>query len=320
MFLVILAGWLARKRKALSAETTATLSRFVVDITFPALGFLQMLKSVDIPALRENWFTPLLGVAILLVGQLVGLSTAGFFCRKAQRATFIFLIVINNWVYLPLPIAQGLYGDDGVRVILFSNIGVQLFLWTVGVWTLRGGKPDRNTLLDLLKNPGLLGILAGIFAACVFPSLHLLAGSAANAPAGHSTLAIKAVLQALDFIGGLTIPLSLIVTGAQLGGLELSKRTEWRPLTGVLLGRLFLTPLLVVLLVQLAQAGGITIPEIPRMLGYIVALMPVALSCSIFTERFGGDTALAARGIFYSTLLSIVTVPVAFFFIQKLGW
>src|SRR5208283_3839200 len=114
MFLVILAGWLARRRKALSGETTATLSRFVVDVTFPALCFAQMLKSVDAPALRAGWFAPLLGAAVLLVGEVVGLCTAGLFCRQAQRATFVFLVSISNWVYLPLPIAQGLYGEEGV--------------------------------------------------------------------------------------------------------------------------------------------------------------------------------------------------------------
>jgi len=45
----------------------------------------------------------------------------------------------------------------------------------------------------------------------------------------------------------------------------------------------------------------------------------VAISCSMFTERFGGDVSLSAQGIFYSTLFSLLTVPVFFFIIQRLG-
>ena len=54
------------------------------------------------------------------------------------------------------------------------------------------------------------------------------------------------------------------------------------------------------------------------MVAYIIACMPIAVSCSMFTERFGGDTSLAARGIFYSTLFSIVTVPAFFYLLQSL--
>ena len=36
MFLVILAGWLARRRGYLGEEASATLSRVVVDLAFPA--------------------------------------------------------------------------------------------------------------------------------------------------------------------------------------------------------------------------------------------------------------------------------------------
>ena len=47
MFLVILAGWLARRRGYLSQEAGSILSRIVVDAAFPALVFTQMLRTVD---------------------------------------------------------------------------------------------------------------------------------------------------------------------------------------------------------------------------------------------------------------------------------
>ena len=47
--------------------------------------------------------------------------------------------------------------------------------------------------------------------------------------------------------------------------------------------------------------------------------MPVAISCSVMAERYGGDVPLAAQGIFYSTLFSLLTVPAMFFLIQRFG-
>ena len=314
MFLVILAGWVARRRAYLTGETTGTLSRFVVDIAIPALVFTQMLRTVAPGALRANWFLPLLGGAILLIGQLVGLATMPLFSQRDQRGTYVFLVSIANWIYLPLPIAQALYGDDGVRAVLLFNVGAQVLLWTLGVWTLRGGKPDARSLRELATNPGLLATVAGILFALFVPASRTLETMSVARP--PLILAAGALIQALVLVGSLTIPLSLIVTGAQLGGLHLSAHRPSRTLTGVLAARLVLTPLVVVLLIGLFASFGVTLPLVPRMTTIIIAAMPVAVSCSIFTDRFGGDTPLAARAIFYSTLLSILSVPAIFFLLR----
>jgi ABC-type sulfate transport system permease component len=70
MFLVILAGWFARRHGFLAKEVIATLSVLVVDVAFPALVFTQMLRTVDGPALREGWFTPLLCGLLIVHPQL----------------------------------------------------------------------------------------------------------------------------------------------------------------------------------------------------------------------------------------------------------
>ncbi len=315
MFLVILAGWVARHRRYLTAETTGTLSRFVVDITIPAMVFAQMLRTVNPASLCACWFEPLLGGGIFLLGFLLGLLILPVCRRKDQRGTFVFLIAVANWIYLPLPIVQALYGDEGVRTILLFNVGATLVLWSLGVWTLRGGKPDLHSLRELALNPGLVATALGIFIALLIPASRTMETAASF----HSafTLSGGAIVQALAMVGNLTIPLSLIVTGAQLGGLDLSDHHPSRTLFGVLAGRLLLTPLILVLLVWLGARCGLTLPHVPLMICYIIAAMPVAVSCSIFTDRFGGDTSLAARAIFYSTLLSIVTVPAMIYLVQQ---
>ena len=318
MFLVIMVGWIARRRKALNAETTAILSLFLVDVVFPAYVFVQMLKCVDGPFLRQNWYLCVIAPAILVLGEIVGLLIAGLFAHKEQRLTFIFLVSIANWVYLPLPIAEGLYRQEGVRVILLCNAGAQLALWSMGVWTLRGGRPDLESVKNLLKNPGLLATAGGIALALAWPGAAALARHDPAPDASALAFSFRAICQALDLVGDLVMGLSLIVTGAQLGGLQFSDNRDWRAQTGVTFGRLLLTPLVTIGLVQLARMGGWEIPEMPRMLMYIIAFMPVAISCSIFTERFGGDTALAARAIFYTTFLSIGTVPAFYYVVQRL--
>ncbi len=316
MFLVIVVGWLARRRGFLAAEFTATLSRLVVDVAFPALVFTQMLRTVDAAALREGWFSPLLCGLLIVVAYLVGLVLAPLFGGKTQRNTFIFLIAIPNWVFLPLPIAEALYGSAGVRAVLLCNVGAQLVLWSFGVWILHGTM--RQAARNLLTNAGLWATALGIGAALLFPAARDLEmiNPATASPGG---LIGGAIVQALAMVGNLTIPMSLLAIGAQLGGLVVPLHRLPRALWGVILGRLLVAPVVTLALGWTAIKVGLQLPEATRMVGYLIATMPVAISCSVMTERYAGDVPLAAQGIFYSTLFSLLTVPAIFFLIQRFG-
>ena len=91
-------------------------------------------------------------------------------------------------------------------------------------------------------------------------------------------------------------------------------------LWGVLALRLAAAPLLAILLVQAAARVGLVIPDAPRQIFYLVAAMPIAISCTLFTERYGGDSLLSAKAILASTLASLATVPLLFRLIQSQGW
>lgn len=318
MFLVILVGWWARRRGYLAAKTTTVLSLFVVDVALPALVFTQMLRTVTPAALREGWFAPLLMGVLIVIAYVAGLLVAPWFSHGEQRNTFVFLAAIPNWIFLPLPIVETMYGDAGVRTLLLDNVGAQLMLWTFGVWILHGSVTPREAFRNIATNPGLIATALGIVVAFVIPSSRdwEMASSASRSP---FSLAASAVVQAMAMVGTMTISVSLLAIGAQLGDLKLHAHRPSRALWGVLFARLIVGPLLTALVGWTILKAGVTVPEVPRRIGYLIATMPVAISCSMFTERFGGDVSLGAQGIFYSTFFSLLTVPAIFFLIQQLG-
>lgn len=313
MFVVILAGWLARRRGFLGPEAGATLSRIVVDLAFPALVFSQMVRTVDATVLRQDWLLPLLPVALVLVAWLAGLAVAPLVCSRPQRNTVLFLIASPNWVFLPLPIAEALYGGDGVRLVLLCNVGAQLALWSIGVWILHGDL--RQALRGLAANIGLWATVGGMAAALVLPGLRGLAdlrGSSASLPGTFGA----ALLDAVAMVGSLTIPLSLLAIGAQLGAVPVALRRLPAALWGVVAGRLLLAPLATLGLGLLLARAGLRLPETTRMVVVLVASMPVAIVCSAMAERYGGDAELAAQSVFLTTLASLVTVPGLFWLVS----
>ena len=316
MFLVIVGGWLARRRGFLAADFTATLSRLVVDVAFPALVFTQMLRTVDAAALRDGWIGPVASGLLIVIAYFAGLLVSPMFSGKLQRNTFIFLVAIPNWVFLPLPIVQALYGDSGVRTVLLCNAGAQLILWSFGVWILHG--TVRQAMKNLLTNTGLWATALGIGVALLFPAARdLETVNPAALPPGM--MLPGALVQALAMVGSLTIPMSLLAIGAQLGELTIAVHRFPKVLWGVLLARLLLAPLVTVAIGFALMKMGAVIPTETRMIIYLIATMPVAISCSVMAERFHGDVTLAAEGIFYSTFFSLLTVPAIFFLIQRFG-
>jgi malate permease and related proteins len=313
MFLVILAGWFARRRGYLKDEAGAALGRIVVDVAFPALVFTQMLRTVDAAVLRQDWLLPLLPFPLVAIAFLVGAAMSPLFGGKDQRKTVLFLITSPNWVFLPLPIAEALYGSAGVRVVLLCNVGAQLALWSIGVWILHGEIP--KALRNLATNVGLWATAAGIAVALGFPGVH----DPANLHPGSLSaggMAGAAVLDALTMVGSLTIPMSLLAIGAQLGAIPISTHRFPASLWGVVIARLVAVPLVTVALGAALARAGFRLPEGTRQIVVLLAAMPVAIVCSVIAERYGGDTGLAAQAIFLSTLFSILTVPVLFLLVS----
>ena len=318
MFLVMALGWVARKRSLITDDAGRVLSRLLVDMIFPALIFTQMLRTVNLQVLRECWFVPILGAAVIVIAKGVGQLGMPLFRHKGTLATAVFLVAMPNWVFFPLPIVERLFGDAGVRDVLLCNVGAQLMLWTIGVWTLRGKMASKVAFKELAINHGLVATVAGIVIALVFPFTRSLE-TVSVAGASVGVLSAASVVQALAMLGSLTIPLSLVITGSQLGSLNLADHYPTRDFVGVIVLRLLVAPAITIAVLTAAILLGLRIPEVTRMTTYLIAAMPVAISCSIVTERFGGDTPLAARAIFYSTLWSILTVPALYYLIRLLG-
>lgn len=307
MFLVIAVGYACRRRGTLNAETTPVLSRLVTDIMLPALIFIQMADKVDLPSLRAGWIVPLLACAGTCVGFVLGWATWRLFATRAQAPVFIFASGISNWVYLPLPIVMELYGASGLQTLFLCNLGLQVLFWTLGVAILHGGRLDTRAFKRLATNPGLIATVAGIAFAV---SRGMFPDAFAYLAAHHPWIGAASVLEGgMRLLGDATIPVSLIVTGAQIAAATLVQNTPRRAIAGVILNRLLLAPLLCLLLLAGFAAWVPMLRLDQLMVIAIVVSMPVSVTSTVLTEKMNQDTALAAQSVLYSTLASIAVVP-----------
>ncbi len=306
MFVVLFTGFFLRRGRAITDEMTATLSQLITDLIFPALVIAKLIDLVSWQTVRESASVFIVGAVILLFG----IAVAGIYGRlllpPASRRSGAFLVAIPNWIFMPLPIVQTLYGPPGVRALLLINVSMQFILWTCGIWMLQRGVADAHPLDQLRKNRGLQATAVALVLGIVLPA----ASSLPATDAIQTTIKIaRALLDGIDILGSLTIPLSLLVIGAQLGGLSEKHVTDSRTLGIVIAGRLLVLPILSAIVLTLMRRFGLSGPEVVQNVALIIVTMPIAVTCGAFLERFNGDVPLGARAIFLSTIGSIVTVP-----------
>ncbi|MDB4349924.1 AEC family transporter [Omnitrophica bacterium] len=291
LFLMMAVGALARFKKVITDEALDALCKIVLYVTLPFL-FIYVLSTKCVgDTILSFWTAPLFAVAIIFIGYGVAWAAAKFLRLSPKRkGTFIFLISFQNSGFLAIPIALALFGDEGVLNIIIFNIGFNVLYWTFGVWLFSQSNTSvkHNPFVNLVNTGTIalaLGIVLGAF--CVkLPGF---------------------LLDASKTLGAATIPLAMLVVGAILAGSELKKgiRFNFKEISAVVVCRLVLIPIIFLGLVR--YLGGAS--QLMRSIIILQACMPSASTSPLLAKRLGGDYDLAASGVFFTTLISIITIP-----------
>ena len=187
--------------------------------------------------------------------------------------------------FIGLALASKLAGTPGVAVIALL-IGVSVPLMNIGaVWPM-ARHAQRGFLGELVRNPLIIGTVSGLAA-------NLLGWS------------IPGWLEpTVSRIGGASLALGLMAAGAgmQLGALNHAKLLG----SALLLIRHLLMPLLALLLSRLFHLNPI---QTTMLLTF--SALPTASSCYVLASRMGYDGAFVAALVTVSTLLGMVSLPLA---------
>lgn len=291
------AGFLARRRGMLSAQGTNDLAHIALSLVYPALIFVSIAE-LSLADLRAHLSLPLLVMVIAFTGFGLGLLAVRFLGRvppETSRA-FLFHCLINNYSFLPLPLVLFRYGDAGVALLIFSSVGYEILLWSLGVMLFSRAERKRDQLKSLFSPPflALLVSLAWVAARDLLPW---------PAPPAGLALAGQTLRSGLKTLGAATIALSMLVAGSRFAVLEFKTILGWR-IWFVSAIRLVAVPLILI-----PGLGLIPMDPVARGILYIIAVMPSAMVSVLFSERYGGDTDFIAGGLLLTHLWALITVP-----------
>ena len=301
---MVLMGVLARRRGWLDAVGTRQIALLVTNLLYPALIYASLVQTFTLPGLAANWTLPAGTLLIMGVGFGVGLLAARLvpFRGEGERRAFRFQCTINNYVFLAMPLVLIYWGAKGVALLVFSTVGSEISLWTLGVIALTGHRVEWRSLRHLFSM-SMGAILAAVL------TLGVVQVSGWQAPAGGLVGDLRqALLGALDIVGKGTVPLAMVVAG--------SRMAELRPRHLLRLPQLVVVGLRLAVIPAAALALLNVLPFAPdaRNVLTIVAVMPSSIASVMLSEIYAADSEFAATAVLLTHVAALFTIPL------WLGW
>lgn len=287
VFVVVACGFALRRGGKLRPEADRSLFTIAVNFLYPCLIAHSVLGNPALQDLGNVLLSPVVGALLLLGSMLVAALAARLLRipRPQPSSTFVFTSAIPNWGYLPIPLMQAVFGERATGVLFVHNIGLELTLWSVGVWFLAGEGSWRRAF-----NIPFFAILAALV-------LNLL-----HAGAWLPTF----LMESLRFLGQAALPMSLLLTGVSLadavkeGGLT---RHVGQTVAGCVVKLAVLPPLII-----LAAKWLPCSTELKQVL-VVQASMPCAMVPVIVARYYKADTGTAVRIVLASTIIGLLTIP-----------
>ena len=194
-------------------------------------------------------------------------------------------MIFPNSAFIGIPVAAAIYGSTAVFGISLLNLPFYVALYCYGVSLIQGvpmGKVDLKQIFSPLMITSILGLALYL---CNIRLPDLLA-------------------EPMQTIGQISTPGAMMLIGSTLEDVPLKKAVcNWRLLL-LTAGRLLLAPVAVHLVFSLFVKDEMLLGLVT-----LIAAMPSASFVSLLAAEYEKNEVLAAEGVFLTTILSVVTIP-----------
>lgn len=292
LFLYMLCGVVVSRLNIIREDNRQPLVRLLMDVAMP----MMVLNAFNKPTTMDEIKSSLWVMAIALAGCAVTGVLGHWLWRNQpenKRKVLMYASMFSNAGNAGLPIISLVFGPLGVFYASMYLIPPRILQWTVGLGFFV--KPEKGGWVkNVLLNPMVVMIYIG--------ATLMLTGWQIPGVFG----------KAIENLGSMTGPLSMILIGATLAHMDLRMLMDGSVLLVSFL-RLIAFPVLFIALLKLIGTDAMTMN-----ISVILLAMPVASNTAAMAERYGGDYTFASACVSVSTLLSVLTVPFITWLIQTL--
>ncbi|QGY29880.1 AEC family transporter [Pantoea cypripedii] len=292
LFILIFLGYCLTRFGKWPASISEGMNRFVFNVALPCMLFDVMSDFYKSPPVDFRLLLAFFGSCLLVF--IAGRVIAAKVFRLESIAGSVFALggIFSNNVMLGIPIATVLLGEQALPSVALVLVFNSLILWTlltVSVeWSKHGSFSVQGlgrTLISVLKNPLIIGILSGTAWSFLQQPLPLIAA------------------QPIDLLGSIAAPLSLVTLGMSLAHYRV--RDGLKESYSICLLKLIVQPMCIWAIAWLTD-----LPALESKVVVLLGSMAVGVNVYLMSQKFQVLTGPAAASMLFSTLFAAVTTPV----------
>lgn len=290
LFVLAAVGFIATKTKLITDKSIPSFVNVLLYIVTPCL-IVNSFLSVEFT--KDTVVSLLIAAGCAVVSHIIGIAIS-FVMRDSKenkQSVYRFGTIFSNAGYMGLPLAQAVFGAEG---IFYGSIYVVVFnviQWTYGI-TLYN--KSGNSKLKTLINPGTIGVIIGL-------PLFLLKVALPNV-----------IGQPLGYISSLNTPLAMLITGYYFALSDFKKGMSNLKMWLVIFLRMIVVPMIALLVFKF----GFGLSGVLLCSCVLPASAPTAVNTMVLASKYGADTDIALKLVTLTTAISVVTMPLVLAFAQ----
>ena len=229
----------------------------------------------------------LISIAIYMVLPIMGILLSRILkVPKEDRNLYQFMTIFSNIGFMGYPVIQSIFGDEALFFASICNLVFNLVCYSYGVYLISGSGKLSFDFKQLI-NPG---IIFSIIAVIIYLTKYQMP---------------QIIGETSDLIGSITTPLAMMIIGSSLAEIPIKEVLNDIRIYPYTIIKQILMPILFWWVLKF-------IIQDPVILGVLVILiaMPVGSIAIMFCNQFEGNTTLASKSIFITTLASVFTIPI----------
>ncbi len=302
VFLLILIGMFLMKIQLFNESFANVADKYVFKVALPALLFRDI-GAMDLKEAFSGKFVLFCAVVTTIMFAGTFLAAKLFIKDKSLTGAFAQAAARGSAAILGVAFVENIYGNSGMTPMMIVA-SVPLFnIYSVIILTLGAQSESKLSmkanvklaLINIAKNPIILGILAGVIWSLIGIEMPAIMSKTVN------SLAVTAT------------PIALLSLGASFKGRE--ALAKLKPSIWATVTKLLLIP---AVFIPIAIAMGFRNSELVAIL--ILTGSPTTVSCYVMAKNMQNDHVLTASVVMLATLFSSVTLTFWVFLFKTLGY
>ncbi len=301
LFILMSCGYFLYFKRMIDDKFVDTLSLLLITVFFPTLIISKTISYFDFSEYAYWWVLPFCGIFFSLGGMILGIIFHAGFRKGKPSREFIVSCGFQNSGYLPMNLIlfsfAGLISERLLIYMFLFIIGFNLLMWSV-VPLFLSRKLLKEFSLRKLLNPPVV--------ATVFSLIWVFILGKGSMP--------HLVMDPLKQLGQISFPVAMITLGAYLAKYGIYNTKDRSLLFLNILVKLFVFPFIMMFLLL-----NISMDASLRFLLFLECIMPTAVSLVVIGSYSGSNNEFLSNSVFYTHIVSIVSIPIWLFVFYRLA-